>query len=90
MRWKSGAPDPAESPYLVLDMPLFYEGIRLIDAAFLERARACGRWVNVWTIDDADEMRRLVADGVGGIMTDRPDLLRDVLDKAACGDNTAR
>jgi hypothetical protein len=26
-------------------------------------------------------MDRLVAEGVGGIMTDRPDLLRQVLDK---------
>lgn len=80
MRLKSGAPAPSGSPYLVLDMPLYYEGIRLIDGAFLERARAIGRWVNVWTIDEADEMSRLVAEGVGGIMTDRPDTLRAVLD----------
>ena len=26
------------------------------------------------------EMRRLVSEGVGGIMTDRPDLLRQILD----------
>jgi glycerophosphoryl diester phosphodiesterase len=82
MRLKSGAPDVPESPYLVLDMPLYYQGMRLVDAAFLERARALGRWVNVWVIDEPDEMRKLVAEGVGGIMTDRPDLLRDVLDEA--------
>jgi glycerophosphoryl diester phosphodiesterase len=38
-----------------------------------------GRWVNVWTIDDPATMQALVALGVGGIMTDRPDLLRAVL-----------
>ncbi|MDE0235926.1 MAG: glycerophosphodiester phosphodiesterase family protein, partial [bacterium] len=33
----------------------------------------------VWTIDDADEMHRLLEMGVDGIMTDRPTVLRDVL-----------
>jgi glycerophosphoryl diester phosphodiesterase len=82
MRLKSGAPDVPASPYLVLDMPLYYQGMRLVDAAFLERVSALGRWVNVWVIDEPEEMRKLVAEGVGGIMTDRPDLLRDVLDEA--------
>jgi glycerophosphoryl diester phosphodiesterase len=33
----------------------------------------------VWTIDEPDEMRRLLDFGVDGIMTDRPAVLRDVL-----------
>jgi glycerophosphoryl diester phosphodiesterase len=71
-------PDPG--PYVVLDMPLHYEGMRLVDPPFLRQMQDIGRWVNVWTIDDPAEMRQLVAEGVGGIMTDRPDVLRDVLD----------
>jgi glycerophosphoryl diester phosphodiesterase len=30
-------------------------------------------------VDERSEMEKLVADRVGGIMTDRPDRLRDVL-----------
>ena len=45
----------------------------------LSTARAAGLEVHVWTIDEPVEMRRLLTLGVDGIMTDRPDLLRDVL-----------
>jgi glycerophosphoryl diester phosphodiesterase len=35
--------------------------------------------VHVWTVDDEAEMRELLALGVDGIVTDRPDLLARVL-----------
>jgi len=35
--------------------------------------------VHVWTINEEPEMHRLLDLGVDAIMTDRPDLLRDVL-----------
>ncbi len=69
--------------YTVLDMPLTYFEVRLFDERLAREARRRGKWVNVWTVDDPTEMRALVAEGVGGIMTDRPDLLRQVLDEAA-------
>jgi len=50
-----------------------------VDGPFLEATNRLDRWVNVWTIDDPETMRSLAAVGVGGIMTDRPDLLREVL-----------
>ncbi|HEU4534627.1 MAG TPA: glycerophosphodiester phosphodiesterase family protein, partial [Polyangiaceae bacterium] len=79
---KIGA-EPPESPYQVLDMPLFYEGARLVDDAFLGECARRGTWVNVWTVNDPNEMAALIAEGVGGIITDRPDLLADALGRRA-------
>jgi glycerophosphoryl diester phosphodiesterase len=76
---KSGGEPPDDTRYQVLDMPLDYGEVRLVDAPFLEATTRLGRWVNVWTVDDVETMRSLTGIGVGGIMTDRPDLLREVL-----------
>jgi glycerophosphoryl diester phosphodiesterase len=45
----------------------------------VRRARANGLDVHVWTIDNPAEMHALVDRGVDGLMTDRTDILRDVL-----------
>lgn len=76
---KSSQPFPA-GPYSVLDVPYSYAGVTLVDRDFLAAARDADKWVNVWTVDAEPEMRALVAMGVGGVMTDRPDILRRVLD----------
>jgi glycerophosphoryl diester phosphodiesterase len=86
MALKSGATPASLGPlaeddrYSVLDMPATFQGYPLIDRAFLDAAAELGKWVNVWTIDERAEMQALAELGVGGIMTDRPDVLREVLD----------
>jgi glycerophosphoryl diester phosphodiesterase len=45
----------------------------------VRKAHRAGKHVHVWTIDDPAEMRTLIARGVDGLMTDRTDLLKDVL-----------
>ena len=61
-------------------VPTAARGITIVDARFLKAARARNIAVHVWTIDDRDEMVRLLDLGVDGIMTDRPAVLREVLE----------
>jgi glycerophosphoryl diester phosphodiesterase len=55
--------------------------LRLVDRAFIETSHHRGIPVHVWTINRRSEMIRLLDLGVDGIMTDRADVLRDVLQK---------
>ena len=55
------------------------KGVEVVSGTFVERAHRRGYQVHVWTIDDDAEMRRLLDLGVDGIMTDRPQVLKDVL-----------
>jgi glycerophosphoryl diester phosphodiesterase len=50
-----------------------------VDARYVAAAHALGLPVHAWTVNDAAEMNRLLDLGVDGIMTDRADLLRDLL-----------
>lgn len=38
-----------------------------------------GQQINTWTVNEPEEMRRLIELGVDGIITDRPDLLAELL-----------
>lgn len=53
--------------------------LHLVDAEFVRAAHARDIAVHVWTINNVGEMNRLLDLGVDGIMTDRADLLREVL-----------
>ncbi len=54
-------------------------GAGVLTASVVARAAALGLGVMAWTIDDPARMHALLDLGVRGIITDRPDLLRDVL-----------
>ena len=51
----------------------------MVDASYMAWARRRGYRVNAWTVNDPDEMHRLIGLGVDGIVTDVPDVLRGVL-----------
>jgi glycerophosphoryl diester phosphodiesterase len=66
---------------------------RRISPALVRRAHRRGVRVLAWTVDDEADMVRLVDLGVDGLITDRPDLARRVVDRsvqAAAGRELAR
>ena len=64
---------------LTAQVPVRQGPLTVISDRFMKRANRLGLQVHAWTIDDADEMNRLLDLGVHGIMTDKPTVLRDVL-----------
>lgn len=71
-----GAPDVD-----ALQIPTRTGAVELVTPSLVDRAHRAGIAVHVWTIDEADEMRRLLDIGVDGIMTDRPAILKGVLEE---------
>lgn len=67
-------------PGLAAQVPVTQGPLTVVNKAFIERSHRLGLQVHVWTIDDLAEMNRLLDLGVDGIMTDRPVVLRDVLE----------
>lgn len=64
--------------------------LTVVDHSFLRSAARAGVEVHIWTINDRARMRALLDLGVHGIVTDRPDLLREVLiERNAWPDATA-
>jgi glycerophosphoryl diester phosphodiesterase len=61
-------------------VPLQLGGRALVDERFVTAAHARGLQVHVWTVDDAEECTRLLDLGVDGVMTDRPAMLKRLLE----------
>ncbi len=56
----------------------------MVDERFVARAHEAGLAVHVWTINDPDEMSRLLALGVDGLISDRPSVLCKLLADEGC------
>ncbi|WP_249423692.1 glycerophosphodiester phosphodiesterase family protein [Nocardioides coralli] len=74
--------------FAALQIPHRQGPLTVTTPGLVRRAHAAGKHVHCWTIDDPDEMRLLLDRGVDGLMTDRTDILRDVLvDRGLWRDN---
>lgn len=68
-------------------IPLKQGPITLTDRSLVDAAHRAGLQVHVWTIDEPTEMEHLLDIGVDGIMTDRPAVLRGVLESRGLWSN---
>ena len=62
-----------------LQVPTQIRGVRVVDERLVRLAHQSDMQVHVWTVNDEDEMKRLLDSGVDGLITDRPDILKAVL-----------
>lgn len=62
-----------------LQIPHRRGGVTILTPGLVARAHALGKHVHIWTVDEPDEMRDVLDMGVDGLMTDRTDVLREVL-----------
>ncbi len=62
-----------------LQVPLEWHGIDLVSSDIIHDASRRGMWVDAWTINDTENMRRLIAMGIGGLITDYPDRALKIL-----------
>ena len=65
--------------FQVFQMPARLRGLTLVDRRFVERAHARNLPVQVWTVNQKEQMEHLLDLGVDGIITDRPAQLLDLL-----------
>jgi len=63
----------------LFQMPVHYHGRRILRRHLTHAIRRASLPVHAWVVDDPDEMRQLLDWGVTGLITDRPDLARDVI-----------
>jgi glycerophosphoryl diester phosphodiesterase len=71
-----GAYSPAAR---AVQVPEYRSGLHVLTPRFVDAAHRRGLQVHPWTVNEEEQMQRLIDLGVDGIITDRPDLLLEVL-----------
>lgn len=71
--------DAAVRPPVAMQVPVTYEGVTVVSPQFITDAHAHDLAVHVWTIDEPEEMQRLLDVDVDGLISDRPDVLVPLL-----------
>jgi glycerophosphoryl diester phosphodiesterase len=73
------APTALPTAPVALQIPRRRGRLVVASPRLIRRAHARGLHVHVWTVDDPDQMHELLDLGVDGLITDRTDLLKQVL-----------
>ncbi len=67
------------SPGFCAQVPVSQFGIPIVTKKFIQKVHDLNKLVHVWTIDETEEMNRLIDLGVDGLMTDKPTVLKEAL-----------
>jgi glycerophosphoryl diester phosphodiesterase len=76
---------PVVPPAAALQVPPRYGDVDVVTESFVAAAHDAGVAVHVWTINEPEEMARLLGLGVDGIVSDRPTVLAGLLAQRDCG-----
>jgi glycerophosphoryl diester phosphodiesterase len=68
-------------PAFAVQVPEYRSGLHVLTPRFVNVAQRRGMQVHVWTVNEEADMRRMIALGVDGIITDYPDRLLAVLEE---------
>jgi len=63
----------------------YHPSLSIVDEQVVQREHHLGRQVNVWTVNEGDQIRELLSMGVDGVITDVPDAAREVVEKYMSG-----
>lgn len=64
-----------------IQIPTSDSGINLTSKGLIKAAQRLGMDVHFWTINNEEVMKELIDKGVDGLITDRPDLMINLLNR---------
>ena len=70
VRW----PWITKQPYVAFQVPEYAGRMRVVSPAFVRQVHKQGHVLQVWVVNERDDIRRLLDWGVDGIISDRPDI----------------
>lgn len=79
--WRAARSSTPPAVADAVQIPRNYRGIRVVTPATVAGFHRGGYQVHVWTVNREPEMETLLGWGVDGLISDRPDVLRSVLQR---------
>ena len=70
-----------QAPSEAIQVPEYSGNLHVVTERFVKVANSLNVDVHVWTVNETEDMRRLLDLGVNGIITDRPDRLLELINE---------
>jgi len=72
---------PEDIDVFAADCEILSVSRKIVDKEFVNKAKLHNKEIHVWTVNNPEEMEKLINLGVDNIITNRPDILRSILKK---------